>query len=181
MPKQQTNKMIGDRLEKRIWRLMWTSAKQLGNPKWEIAPDRSIRESLTIDNETGHWAFFWYEGNTNEKGSNPDFTINHGNKILLAIEAKNHDPKKHHPNLQWTNAEVIRRFQFHDAETKILYIPLLNPTPKDRDSVLNALRENHIITLQIRRPIADRGPYAYDYVRRDLGPYIERAIQNGKN
>jgi hypothetical protein len=49
MPKQQTNKMIGDRLEKLIWRLMRASANQLGKPKWEIAPDRGIRESLTID------------------------------------------------------------------------------------------------------------------------------------
>lgn len=180
MPKQQTNKMIGDRLEKRIWRLMRASANQVGKPKWEIAPDRGIRESLTIDNETGHWAFVWYEANTNDKGSNPDFTITHGNKILLAIEAKNHNPAKHHPNLQWTNAKVIRRFQFHDAETKILYIPRLNPIPKDEESVLNALKENHIITIQIGRPIAERDRYGYTYVQRDLGPHIERATQNGK-
>jgi hypothetical protein len=61
MPKQQTNKMIGDRLEKRIWRLMRASANQLGKPIREIAPNRGIRESLTIDDETGHWAFLWYE------------------------------------------------------------------------------------------------------------------------
>lgn len=180
MPKQQRNKMIGDRLENRIWRLMRASAKQLGKPIREIAPDIGIREALTVDNETGHWALIWYEANPNEKGSNPDFTITQGNRILLAIEAKNHDPRKHRPNLQWIYAKVIRRFQFHDAETKILYLPLFNPTPKDKESVLNALKDNHILTIQIGRQIAERDKYAYDYVRRDLERHIEEAIQKGK-
>jgi hypothetical protein len=173
--------MIGDRLEKLIWRLIDESVRsQLGKPTREVAPDRGIRESLTLDDETGHWAFVWHEANTNDTGSNPDFTIIHGHRILLAIEAKNHDPRKHHPNLEWTLSRVIRRFRIQDAETKILYIPLLNPTPKDQKSVVSTLKEHEILTIQFGRQIAERHSHAYEYVQRDLGPHIEAAIQSGK-
>lgn len=152
----------------------------LGKPERHRSPDPSIREALTVQYENSDWIFIWYEPNPSQKGSNPDFAAYRDHELLLAIECKNQDPKLYHPSLQWVLNRVISRFQFHDAQTKLLYIPYLVPLPKDREKVYQALKDHGIKVIQLGRQIQLRDRYGYQYVKRDLAPHIEEALGKGK-